>query len=428
MPVFKHKVDGTDQLNTDRSLDLVAGAGVDLTAIPPDGVQIDVDLSELDLTAYVQKATASITGTLALTGDISPTQLAANTDDWAPTGLSGASVIRASTDASRNLTGLTGGADGRVIALANVGAQALVIKHDVTSTAANRFYCPGNADVTLAANTTVLIQYDSTSSRWRVIGAPGVTDHGALTGLTDDDHPYILESLADAAGDILVASADDTWAKLAKGSDGEVLSMVGGSVDWNTVPIGNFRPNAGNSALGWSFDSIQNSGTQTQSGMEAAGWHHYVRIEWPVTRTVSNITVYVSTAGVGLTSGQCFAVIYGSDGTRLAYTADQSGVWNSTGLKTMALATPSSSVSIPSSGPTDFIWVALYYSLTPGTIPRFFGNVAISFGSAPVLNMGCSNAQSRVAKQNIGDTTTPSASITPASMTQDFNHYWAVLT
>jgi hypothetical protein len=42
--------------------------------------------------------------------------------------------------------------------------------HDVTSTAANRFYCPGSVDLILNANDSVHIEYDSTSSRWRVIG------------------------------------------------------------------------------------------------------------------------------------------------------------------------------------------------------------------------------------------------------------------
>jgi len=41
-----------------------------------------------------------------------------------------------------------------------------------------------------------------------------VADHGALEGLADDDHPqYILHSLADASGDFLVASGDNTFAK-----------------------------------------------------------------------------------------------------------------------------------------------------------------------------------------------------------------------
>jgi hypothetical protein len=43
---------------------------------------------------------------------------------------------------------------------------------------------------------------------------PGVTDHGALTGLTDDDHTqYIKHSLATAINDFLVASGAGTFVK-----------------------------------------------------------------------------------------------------------------------------------------------------------------------------------------------------------------------
>lgn len=111
-----------------------------------------------------------IPGQLALMGRISPAQIAANTDNWNPTGLASAAVIRASTDASRNLTGLVGGSDGRVVLLGNVGAFDLVLKHDATSTAANRFYCPNNADKTLNQNASAWLMYDTTSSRWRVVG------------------------------------------------------------------------------------------------------------------------------------------------------------------------------------------------------------------------------------------------------------------
>jgi hypothetical protein len=119
------------------------------------------------------KAGLKVAGSVAYTGDISPAQLAANTDNWAPTGLETAAVIRVSTDASRNLTGLTGGADGRIITLMNVGSFDLVLKHDVTSTAANRFYCPDSADFTLKRNMTAILNYDATSSRWRVTGGGG---------------------------------------------------------------------------------------------------------------------------------------------------------------------------------------------------------------------------------------------------------------
>lgn len=101
---------------------------------------------------------------------ISPTQLAANTDDWSPTGLSTTAAIRVSTDASRNLTGIVAPAlGGREIRLLNVGSNNLVLIHDATSTAANRFLCPGSIDLTLGANSGVILRYDATSSRWRVI-------------------------------------------------------------------------------------------------------------------------------------------------------------------------------------------------------------------------------------------------------------------
>lgn len=44
----------------------------------------------------------------------------------------------------------------------------------------------------------------------------------------------ILEN-ADAAGDLLVASAADAWTKLTKGADDEVLSVAAGSLDYRKV-------------------------------------------------------------------------------------------------------------------------------------------------------------------------------------------------
>lgn len=54
-----------------------------------------------------------------------------------------------------------------------------------------------------------------------------VTDIGSSGG-------GIAASLADNAGDTLVASANDTWAKLAKGSAGGALSMINAVVAWNS--------------------------------------------------------------------------------------------------------------------------------------------------------------------------------------------------
>ncbi|WP_372344731.1 hypothetical protein [Streptomyces sp. KL116D] len=55
---------------------------------------------------------------------------------------------------------------------------------------------------------------------------------------------------------------------------------------------------------------------------------------------VTNIIAALGAAGVTLTTGQNFAGIYDSSGTRLAVTADQTTAWGSSGVKTMALTAP----------------------------------------------------------------------------------------
>lgn len=103
-------------------------------------------------------------------GVISPSQLTANTDNWNPTSLDAARIIRVSTDASRNLTGIAAQPAGTRLLIHNVGDFDLVLKHEVTSTAANRIRCPGGVDLTLATEDAAELWYDNSSGRWRVAG------------------------------------------------------------------------------------------------------------------------------------------------------------------------------------------------------------------------------------------------------------------
>ncbi len=106
---------------------------------------------------------------------LSPAQITSNQNDYNPTGWqnggapNGASIIRINTDASRNLTSLTGGAAGRLTIVHNVGSFDLVIKNDdgSTGTAANRFKI--NADITLQPDEGLLFWYDATTARWRAL-------------------------------------------------------------------------------------------------------------------------------------------------------------------------------------------------------------------------------------------------------------------
>jgi hypothetical protein len=138
---------------------------------------------------------------------ISPTQIAANTDNWNPTNLATATIIRATSDASRNLTGIQGGAEGRVLYLHNVGAQPIVLLNDATSTAANRFLCPEAANMTLEAGRSVQLIYDGTSQRWRVVESIITASASVIRNGTSTERLVSIGNLYSAAAVVALTDA-----------------------------------------------------------------------------------------------------------------------------------------------------------------------------------------------------------------------------
>lgn len=99
-------------------------------------------------------------------------EITANTDN-----MSIAMPSRAFTDyvllnntsgSSKNLTGVLAAPVGTEIVLLNISAQNVVIKYDVTSTSANRFFTITGADVTLLPNQSIRFRYrnDATMTGW----------------------------------------------------------------------------------------------------------------------------------------------------------------------------------------------------------------------------------------------------------------------
>lgn len=104
---------------------------------------------------------------------ITPTQLTADVNDWSPTSLSTTFVIRASSDATRNITGMLAGTAGDIKVLFNVGSfDILLLNESTSSSAANRFALPqdGTTTITLVPGSSIYLWYDGTSSRWRALG------------------------------------------------------------------------------------------------------------------------------------------------------------------------------------------------------------------------------------------------------------------
>lgn len=124
--------------------------------------------------------------TAKYTGAISPSQITTTQNDYAPTGIGTTAFVRVSTDASRDITGITTGAAGRFLWVVNVGSFNVVLKdEDNGSTAANRFALDG--DLTLYPGATAALWYDiaagSGTGRWISVSADGSSSSG-VTSIT----------------------------------------------------------------------------------------------------------------------------------------------------------------------------------------------------------------------------------------------------
>lgn len=106
----------------------------------------------------------TITGPTRLTNVINATP-AASQDDWNPSGLAGASVIKASGGSVRTLTGIVAQISGSTYLLINNGPANLIIAaEDTGSAAGNRFA----AGMTILPHRMVVLYRDLGANRWRV--------------------------------------------------------------------------------------------------------------------------------------------------------------------------------------------------------------------------------------------------------------------
>lgn len=137
-----------------------------------------------DLSAIGSPTDFLFTETFRGTGDLTPAQITSNQNNYAPTGHDNAFTFRLSSDAVRNISGLAGGVNGRIVILDNVGANAIQLTHeDAGSTAANRFtFNSGQAPVVLSAGEAMMLKYDGTSSRWRALNTADQANPSFVNG------------------------------------------------------------------------------------------------------------------------------------------------------------------------------------------------------------------------------------------------------
>jgi hypothetical protein len=167
---------------------------------------------------------------LSLTGVISPSQITSNQNDYNPTGIASASVLNLSSDALRSMSGLAGGAEGRVIALINTGSQVISLLNESTSSAAANRFALG-CEMTIAGKQAALLRYDGIASRWRAISRPGGRE------LLTASRTYYVRTDGSDSNDGLANTSDGAFLTRQKAID--TVAALDLSIYNVTIQIGN---------------------------------------------------------------------------------------------------------------------------------------------------------------------------------------------
>jgi hypothetical protein len=252
-------------------------------------------------------------------------------NNYNPTGLSTADVLRLeSSGTPRNITGLAGGADGRIIQIHNIGAtyNVILVNESASSDADKRFSMGGN-DVNVGPGQAVNLQYDSILSRWYLTATQ---DHTKLTNVGNYSHTQVDShidnsgvhvSFSDAEGDpaaVAVTAADGTSAYAARrdhvhtgnllaykfyaGGNKATVSATIEDADATNLAVTFTAPASGNVLVRLTAQSIPDTGANHQ------GAQHQWGLRESTTTIAGPHTVSRDTAGNGYTFVQAASVAF----------------------------------------------------------------------------------------------------------------------
>lgn len=141
-------------------------AGMNITNSFRDGAAGTAYTEKLVMSGALRVVSQTVDAIGLRTPATTAASILANQNDYAPSTTAG--FLRLSSDAAYNITGMTGGLDGRRITVANFGAFTLTFTNaDVASASANRFLTNTGANIALAAAEILELIYDSSNGRWR---------------------------------------------------------------------------------------------------------------------------------------------------------------------------------------------------------------------------------------------------------------------
>jgi hypothetical protein len=138
-------------------------------------------------------AAALITGWWGLGTSLTPPQITADQNDYAPAGLATAGVLRIYSDAPRTITGLLGGPAGRLLVVQNAGSFPITLANNAAaSAAANRFALSQNNVLLPQMQTLLFYDLPASGSVWRVVGTFATRAAAQATILQGTDNDQFL--------------------------------------------------------------------------------------------------------------------------------------------------------------------------------------------------------------------------------------------
>ena len=151
----------------DEGDEVIKGSSIYTCLAPHTSGVFATDLDALKWVALTPEAVTSII--YSDSAIVSTAILTASVDDYDPTDLDIAILLRLSSDATWNITGMVAPSPvvARQITIFNVGANGIRFRNSSgNSLAANRFLMGG--DILIQANEGIIVIYDPTDSRWRI--------------------------------------------------------------------------------------------------------------------------------------------------------------------------------------------------------------------------------------------------------------------
>lgn len=241
-------------------------------------------------TGAALSSSANFLGAVNFAGVISPTTLAADTNNWAPTGFSTSEFIRASASTPGfKVTGLAGGSAGLQKTIVNVGSFNITLtSNDASSTAGNKFLMA--FPIVLAPGASQQFRWDTTSNGWIPVGLHAartisgafknlkiVNDGGAPTTTMDitADALTLEDAFGNAYRALNVSVAPVMTSAGANGLD--TGAIVNNIITWYAVYA---IYNPATNTLAGLYSLSANAGALLSSGNMPAGYTFAIRVGW----------------------------------------------------------------------------------------------------------------------------------------------------